>query len=273
VIYWPAKKPEEVEDFYFDFTNAFEITETIDTKTIAADANDITVDSEAIIDSKVQVWLSGGTEGTVVKVNCIITTSLDRTYAEVAVLEINGEAVSLADVKMAQKIDVDDEDTILAAFLRAAIGHIESYSGKLLTQKIVTQRVNAFPSDNAPIRLWAGPAQEILEVTYDDAAGDNQTLTDTDFRLIGGNDNLLLPLSGADWPTCSSGHGNISITYVAGYGPTDRERVQLVQAVILLFGHWNTNREAVALASRSTNIELPLGVVALVKPFRNLGLA
>jgi hypothetical protein len=40
----------------------------------------------------------------------------------------------------------------------------------------------------------------------------------------------------------------VRISYVAGYDPADRDLAPLVQAAILLFGHFNANREAVVAA-------------------------
>jgi uncharacterized phiE125 gp8 family phage protein len=271
MIYWPAKAPEEVEDFYFDFSSVLQDGETIVSEVVTPNDN-VTVDDEDIVGEKVQVWLSGGIAGSVGVLICTIVTSSDRTYSEVAVLEINGEAVSLAIAKASQKIDIDDEDILLGTFLRAAIGHVEARSGKLLTQKIVSQIVNRFPANKGPIRLDYGPVTEMLEVLYDDSSGTEQELVD--FRLVGGKENLLLPDFSVDWPTAAVGQGAVRLSYIAGYGPTDRERSELIQAALLLFGHFNANREAVAaITGKSTNIELPLGVQALIAPHRNPGMA
>jgi uncharacterized phiE125 gp8 family phage protein len=265
MIYWPAKEPTAVEDFYIDFTDALEAGETILTKNLVATG--VTIDSSSIVDSTVKLWLSGGTEGSVAQVICTITTDGSRTFVETGVLEINGEPVTLAAAKVAQKIDSDDEDEVLGIFLRAAIDTVENVSGKRLTRKIVNQ-VSTFPSaTGAAIRLWNGPVVEILEVKYDDEAAVEQTLAD--YRTADGH---LFAAAGATWPT-SAGNGSVRISYVAGYAPTDRERQSLIQAVILLFGHFNNNREAVALSGRATNIELPLGVKYLIGPMRTPGMA
>jgi uncharacterized phiE125 gp8 family phage protein len=154
------------------------------------------------------------------------------------------------------------------------VQHVEVVSGKKLTSKIVSQTIDGFPPNAGAVILWSGPVTDVLEVKYDDIAGVEQTLALTDFRTVKGANGRLLPLANAtSWPSTAYGPGTVRVNYVAGYGPTDRERVSLVQAAILLFGHWNMNREAVMTESRVGNMELPLTVSALIAPYRQLGVA
>jgi len=272
MIIWPSKGPTEVEDFAFEFADVLEAGETISSRTVIPDG--VTVNSSAIVGSQVQAWLSAGLAGSVAKVTCTITTSASRTYSEVAVLAIGGSVIDLATAKAAQKIDGSDEDVLLGGFLRAAIGHIERRSGKNLTSKIVTQTVDGFPMGAlGPIRLWQGPVSEILSVKYDDAEGVEQTLAS--FRLIEGGTSgsaKLLPAYSASWPATAFGAGSVRVTYVAGYDPTALPP-ELTQAAILLFGHFNANREAVVAGSAAQAAELPLGVEAMISPYCSPGIS
>jgi uncharacterized phiE125 gp8 family phage protein len=76
----------------------------------------------------------------------------------------------------------------------------------------------------------------------------------------------------ASWPVTAFGPGTVRISYVAGYEPAELPP-ELTQAAILLFGHFNANREAVIAAERAAAVELPLGVEMLIAPYRAPGIA
>jgi uncharacterized phiE125 gp8 family phage protein len=266
MIIFPAKAPAEVERFAFEWADVLgggTITGSPD-----LDPTGVTIDSQALSGTQVQLQLSGGTAGTVATVVCTIATSLGETLSELAVIPIGGEVISLATAKLAQKIDSSEEDVLLGSFLRAAIGHVERATAKNLTEKVEHQVASGFPRGDRALRLWKGPASSILEVKYDDAEGVEQTLSS--FRLVEGAHAKLLPAFGSTWPVTACGEGTVRISYIAGYAPEDLPP-ELPQAAILLFGHFNANREAVNIGGAVT--ELPLGVEAMIAPYRVPGIA
>lgn len=279
MIRWPAKAPAASESFLFDWTDGLDQGETISSAVIAYDGvNEESADDIVNAGTAVQVVLSGGTEGTVAKVTCTITTSSGRVDSEVAVLEIGGEAISLVDAKKAVRVEQDDEDQVLAGFLRAAIGHIEKATGKKLTRKVVSQTVDGFPRAlpceryalrDWPIRLLFGPVAEVLSIEYDDCEGVQQTLAD--FRIVPGpaDTAMIVPAYGSCWPRTAHGEGTVRITYAAGYDPTTLP-ADLVHAALLMFGHFNANREAVVVDGRAVAVELPMGVQSLITDYCGL---
>jgi uncharacterized phiE125 gp8 family phage protein len=69
-----------------------------------------------------------------------------------------------------------------------------------------------------------------------------------------------------DWPTHMETMNAVKVTFVAGYGAASAVPAALKSAILLLVGHWYTNREAVMVGESVA--ELPLAVSALVAPFR-----
>jgi uncharacterized phiE125 gp8 family phage protein len=276
MIVWPSKPAAAVEKYALDFTDALNGATITGTPTVTADG--VTKDSQGVSGNLVQLVLSGGTEGSVATVSFSLVTNGGETLTELAVLPIGGEAVSLANAKAAQRIEDNTEDTILAGFLRAAIGAVETKTGKNLTPKVETQVVDGFSgcgrayqsTYGGAIRLWKGPVSSILEVKYDDGDGVEQTLSS--YRLVGGANAKLLPAYGDSWPTTHSGAGTVRISYVAGYAPKDLPD-DLVHAVILMFGHFYANREAAIAGNYAQAIELPLGVAALIEPYGSSAVA
>lgn len=72
------KDPEAVLDYVFDWTGWLADGETIQSRTVTAEAG-ITKDSDSHADGVVTVWLSGGTVETTYRVECKVTTSAGRT--------------------------------------------------------------------------------------------------------------------------------------------------------------------------------------------------
>jgi uncharacterized phiE125 gp8 family phage protein len=180
--------------------------------------------------------------------------------------------LDLATAKASQKIETTDEDAVLTAFLNAAISAVETRTGKNLTAKDELQVESGFNCSTGfrsyrsggAIHLWKGPVSAITSVKYDDANGVEQTFSS--YRLVPGINARLLPAYGQSWPTTSRGDGTVRISYVAGYA-SDQAPADLEHAVLLLFGHFNANREAVIASERAAAVELPLGVASLIEPY------
>jgi uncharacterized phiE125 gp8 family phage protein len=256
MIVWPAKDPAAAENFAFEFADALG-GETIDTQAVTGTG--VTVTNAAIDGTAVRFKLSAGTAGTVAKVTCTVGLSDGQTLVETGVLPIGGEPISLATAKAAQRIDSDSEDVLLAGYLRAAIGHVERITGRNLSAKVETQSLDGFPEPvhalrwgqhsampwhEWPIRLRKTPASEVLTIDYDDADGVQQSLTS--FRLVAVAPARILPAYGACWPMAACSAGSVRVTYVAGYDPAQLPP-DLVHAVLILFGHFNSNREATTI--------------------------
>jgi uncharacterized phiE125 gp8 family phage protein len=269
MIIWPAKEPAAAENFAFNFADALG-SEKISTQVVVGAG--VTVSGATIDGTSVTFKLAAGTAGTVAKVTCTVVLSDGQTLVETGVLPIGGEAVSLATAKAAQRIDQNSEDALLAGYLGAAIGHVERITGRNLTAKVERLALDGFPRSTwaprtafdwqeRPIRLQKAPVSEILTIDYDDADGVEQSLLS--FRLVDGAPARILPAYGECWPVAACSAGSVRITYVAGYDPTALP-ADLVHAAIILFGHFNSNREAVTIdgGAAATAIDL------LVSPYR-----
>lgn len=93
MITWPAKDPDEVLDYGFDWANAddprLEAGETLLTSDFSVASGDVEIDSQDFEATGIAtVWLSGGTAGTVCTILNRVTTSGGRTYDQSAKLRI-----------------------------------------------------------------------------------------------------------------------------------------------------------------------------------------
>ncbi|MES2173851.1 MAG: head-tail connector protein [Pseudomonadota bacterium] len=169
------------------------------------------------------------------------------------------EPVTLPQAKAHCRVLSDDEDGLIAALITAAREWVENFTGHILVQREVTQRLSCFRYP----RLFAWPIADdaTITATYVDSDGATQTLTGA--RLIFGNGwTELAAAFGSTWPTS---YGPATVTVEAGY-PTAADVPQsMKQAILLLVAHWFANREAV---SDKTMTEVPMAVEALCRPYR-----
>ncbi len=98
--------------------------------------------------------------------------------------------------------------------------------------------------------------QSIVSVSYVDAAGDQQTLDETD-DWVASLDRLpgeIAPVS--DWPgTKSRLRSAVTIDFIAGYGDTAEDvPADLIHGLLLLLGHKYENRQEVVTGTIATQI-------------------
>jgi uncharacterized phiE125 gp8 family phage protein len=200
------------------------------------------------------------------------------------------EPVSLSQVKLALKVDFDDDDTYITALISAARELCESKTNRAFLSQTWMRSLDYFPlygsygdvrqpgeSNSWPYGVWYwdkvsielphSPVQSVTSISYIGDDGTRVTLPDSSYNVdTFSKPCRISPAQGLFWPILN--HyipGNVQITYVAGsYGDgvlvnTTPNTVQI--AIMLLVGHLYSNREASSVANLTT---IPLGVDALL---------
>jgi uncharacterized phiE125 gp8 family phage protein len=150
--------------------------------------------------------------------------------------------VSLALAKQHLRVDHDDENALITAYLAAATAWVENYTGKKLTRGVVSQEESEF---GCYINLIWGPAPETVTIEYTDTDDTAQEITDA--LLV---KSRLFPAE--SWPDFAD-NTVIAVNYTAGYSVTPAD---LDYAVMLLVGDYYKNRETdIAGPSASPAVE------------------
>lgn len=174
-----------------------------------------------------------------------------------------------ADLRDHVRADSSD-DTLLEAYIDAAVGQVEAYTGsKLLTQTVTFTRPDL---DQAPMPLPIGPVQSIT-FQYLDASGVAQPLDSAVYALpgLGSRRASLALLSGVGkwWPAILDHPAAIMATAVVGYGDSAATvPAAIKQAVRLLVGDYYMQREDTIAERSVTPATMPNGVAALLANFR-----
>ena len=156
-------------------------------------------------------------------------------------------------------------DAEITRLLGAAIGLVEDWTGHLLTRRSHKISGTAGPLGAHPIRLHVSPLHAVVGMSFLDRAGDEVPIADPFLVAPEGQAALVYPPLTTFWPSMPYGY---SLEVDAGY-PAGEVPEQLIQAVLLLVGHWFENHEAVVVGTSA--VELPIGVRDLCSNFRAPG--
>lgn len=131
-----------------------------------------------------------------------------------------GDVVALADVKVDLRIDTNDFDGEIAAWIAAAVERLQSETRRQLLTATWLLTLDTFPRQAIPI--WKAPITEIEAIEYIDPAGDLQELDSSDYLVsLRDEPRLIVPAAGCHWPATARQPDAVRITCVAGYGTSD----------------------------------------------------
>jgi uncharacterized phiE125 gp8 family phage protein len=204
------------------------------------------------------------------------------------------EPVALAMARNQCRVDFDDDDDYLTMLIVAAREYCEIYTQRAIFSQTWQRTLDNFPiwwNANGTVNpvdaaswpyfsdIWGkltidlpmAKATSITSITYTDISGTSKTLDPTMYKAdFTSTPCRIVPAAGNSWPEALTYlPGSVVITYVAGcYGDgTDLTKCprRIVQAILLLVGHWYINRSDVS-AEKLTNI--PTGVKTILDQFK-----
>lgn len=187
-------------------------------------------------------------------------------HRPVLVSSAESHPVNLDDVKAHLRVDHSDDDPLLEGLIEAATSYLDGWTGVLgrcLAEQVWMQEFDSFARE---LSLPLGPVICIQSVTWRNQSGQVTTIAKAnyDLRTDAAGRSVLRFDDGYAFPGPLHESRAISVTYRVGY---EKVPTPLKVAIMMLVGHWYENREA-AGASMS---ELPIGVSALIAPYRRVG--
>jgi uncharacterized phiE125 gp8 family phage protein len=183
------------------------------------------------------------------------------------------EALSLAEVKQACRIDADADDAFLTGAIRSARQMIEGPDGigLVLVASDWQMRLDALPAE---IVLPMGPVIAIGAVAYLDDAGMPQTIAPAAYQWRRGHfEARIRPALGTAWPAVRPRFDAVQVTFTAGFPGTEDTPPDLTRipaplriAMLMLIGHWNEHRETVVVGQIPAAVQF--GFDELVNRYR-----
>lgn len=198
---------------------------------------------------------------------------------------IDDEPVTLAQAKVHLRLadeegdEVDTEtgpdDELIKALITASREYAEGFCGKYFAGQVVETTYSAWPASGA-FPLLRGPLRSVVQVTYNDVDGIEQTLPDTVYAL---DDYVQPPVlylkTGQAWPALTAGRNAVRLRQRLGFDPWGSNDTpslpvpgRVRAAILLMVGHLYENREAVTVKEQA--YELPMAVEILLRQDRVL---
>jgi uncharacterized phiE125 gp8 family phage protein len=186
------------------------------------------------------------------------------------------DPITLVEAKAHARVEVDDDDGLLAGYIIAARVHLETETRRAFLTQTWDQSLDYdWPCEKVRgsvqrrIVMARPPLVSVTSISYVDTTGTTQTLAANQYKVAKADtgDWFIEPAYGVTWPSVRREMAAATVRFVAGYGSNPGDVPEpLRQAMLLLIGHWYENREAIIVGNIVS--ELPLAVASLVFPFR-----
>jgi len=170
------------------------------------------------------------------------------------------DIISLADMKEWLRVDHSDEDTTITAIIDSAVQSIQNYTGRHFKTTTFIATLDSFHSATFPYEVSG-----ITAISYIDRAGSVQTLISSKYFL----DLYTQPARIKFKNTPDIIEDEFNAITIAGT-ITNSIKPPLVHAIKMLAAHFYENRRAVIVGTISS--EIPLGIKALINPYRIISL-
>lgn len=184
--------------------------------------------------------------------------------------------VSLAEIKTHLRVDHAEDDTLIEAYIGAAVARLDGRAG-ILGRCLVTQTWRQDYAGWPPKGLFRLPfcdVQSIGSLKYSDPDNVEQTVAPSLYQLHQDDLSSFLWLRSAfTRPSLYSDRLDpVRITFTAGYGDATKVPSDIKAAILLMVGDFYENREDTVVGASLDVRPLPRGVDALIAPHRRVGL-
>lgn len=176
------------------------------------------------------------------------------------------EPVSVNEAKAHLRIDGDDENAYVQALIVAAREYAEPLQGRAYITQTWEMVLDKKPGRE--IFLPRPPLQSVSSIVFTDKDGVATTVSAADYIV----DSVSQPgrvvlKDDKDWPAVElPAIGGVKITFVAGYGANGALVPETIkQAILLMIGHWYSNREEVVLGGYNTPAKIPFAAHSLLQ--------
>lgn len=182
------------------------------------------------------------------------------------------EPVTLSDAKSHARIWISNDDALISGYIKAARSWCENFMRRYIVEQTVDLALDAFPCDS--IDLPGGDVQAVVSVSYYDSDGTLQVWSSAKYRVdTYGMPATIEPVVGETFPATQRRSSAVIVRYRVGFTPdgspadyTANVPEDIKQAIRLLVGHFNENRESVVVGTIVS--EVPQAVESLLWPYR-----
>lgn len=173
--------------------------------------------------------------------------------------------VTLAEGKLQCRVDIDDDDSLIMDYLRAATLRCQLAARRTFISTTYDGYFDRWPIREIEFPL--PPLQSVTGIYYTDEDGDETEWAASNYIVDTASTpgRVRFKSTGVS-PTVTLQEINaVRVRFVAGYGDNTTDVPEIYrQAVKMLLGHYYENREALLVAQGLSLSELPLSVADLL---------
>jgi len=163
--------------------------------------------------------------------------------------------------------DSSPDIELVRTLIVAARQWVEQYCRRALVTQTWKVVLDAFPCGELMLPL--SPVQSVSAIEYIAPGETTLTTWGAAYYVVAtaGIRGRIWPAPGMSWPSTDLQRPEtVEVEYLAGYGEAPTVPKAILQAMLLLIGHWYENREATI--SGTIIADVPMGVQALLGPYR-----
>ncbi len=159
------------------------------------------------------------------------------------------EPISLGDMKAHIRLEIDDDDGLVAGLIRSARAHIEQRLSRALITQTWVAYFDAFPLPF--IELPRPPLIAVSGITYVDTAGATQTWASSEYIVDVAREPGRVELAfNESYPIIRRQANSVLVTYTAGYGKSpDDVPFDIRLALKQIVAQWYELREPVVVGT------------------------
>jgi uncharacterized phiE125 gp8 family phage protein len=178
------------------------------------------------------------------------------------------EPLSVSDAKAYMRVEVDDDDVLIASLIAAARSHVEALGRCALLTQTWRLVLDGWPPDGR-IKPKFSPLSAIAAARVYDEAGTAHTIDPENFVLDAAQN--MIAVRSCSLPQPGRATAGIEIDVVVGFGDAGSDvPPPLMQALRMLLAHWYDNRGLIAIGASIA--VMPPSVNALIASHRVLSL-
>lgn len=183
------------------------------------------------------------------------------------------EPVTIAEAKVAARIDEDVEDAAIADWIEHARLHCENEVARAFCTQTWDMKFDVFPCATkwnpwGSILVPMPPLASVTSITYIDVDGASQTFSSSDYtvRTPTRQQGRIDLNYNESWPTVRSQPEAVTVRFICGYGAASAVPKSVKAAIYLIVGHLYANREETTVEASLKHI--PMGVSRVLDPVR-----
>lgn len=230
-------------------------------------------DSEDDVDANYLAWATAFTQVTPANDDAIQEKEYTGGKRYVRVISTTAVGNATFGVDVIKGAPATAEDALISALVTAAREKVESYLGRKLITQTWDIFLDEFPDDDF-IQIPWGNLASVTSLKYKDTEGTESTWAASNYIVDTNRDPGRVCLTyGNVWPSGPFYPAiPIAIRFVCGYGAAGTSVPESIKTAIkILAAQWFENREPVVIGPGVQVSELPLGIKALLGPYRIWG--